>query len=183
MATIINPDDIRRGDVFWYEFPVYGDDRYAHLIQGRHMVVVVQNNGITQSPRHDRVVVCPISTCREQHVNPDGTPRRSFQAIIGPEDCVGDEPLRHSSVVHLEEMYTLSKADCTRRLFSLTPEAMRRVDAALIIQLDLANQLMAESLTQLETSVNAIGRQFQERIEQHLSSFLETVRNTIRRGR
>lgn len=99
MATTIRPEDIQRGDAFWYTFPPYEDSRYQHLIRGRHMVLVLQNNGLNRSVLHDRVIVCPISTARAKHVTDDGTAKRPFQALLEPNDCIGDEPLDHLSVV------------------------------------------------------------------------------------
>lgn len=159
METTIRPEDIRRGDMFYYDFPAYGDVRYEHLIRDRHRVLVIQNNAANRSTMHDRVVVCPISSARAQHLDAKGAPKRRFQAILSPKDCIGDEPLDHPSIVHLEEMYTLSKADCARRLCSITAEALRRVDSALVVSLDLANQVAAEALEaiyQAHTDLNRV---------------------------
>ena len=180
MATTIRPEDIRRGDMFWYDFPVYADSRYERLLRNRHRVIVIQNNAITRSPRHDRVVVCPVSSCRPNHLKEDGTLKRPFQALLSPDDCVGDDVLDHDSIVHLEEMYTLMKDDCTERLCSITPAALRRVDAALIAQLDLANQLVAETLDVLDSEVQKITKEFDHNIRTWMSAFVSEFRENLR---
>jgi len=180
MATTINPNDVQRGDAFWYDFPPSGDSRYEHLIRGRHRVVVIQNNGISHSPRHDRVIVCPISSTTRKHINDDGTVRRPFQALLEPKDCIGAEPLTHSSVVHLEEMYTLSKADCTERLFQITSDALRKIDSAIIVQLDLANQLTAAALDALETDARRISGEFNQNMREAVTGFVQKVREATR---
>ena len=175
MATTIEPGDIRRGDMFWYDFPVYGDPKYAHLLRGPHRVLVVQNNAANGRSAHDKVIVCPVSTAREKHLDPAGGPRRAFQALLGPSDCVGDEPLDHDSIVHLEEMYTLSKADCRQRLCAITPEALKRVNRALVVSLDLANGVTAEALDRLYEA--------QKALEEVVDRFVEAwqpIRDTIR---
>lgn len=175
MGTTIRPEEIRRGDVFMYSFPVYGDERYRHLIQWPHRVVVLQHNAITGNPAHPHVVVCPISTYRDKHKNPDGTPRRSFQAVLDPSDCVGDEPLDHASIVHLQEMYTLSKHDLRERLFQVQPEAMRRIDAALVVELDLANQLAAETLNLLHAEFDRLRDQMQDGIKSQTDQLIQAL--------
>jgi hypothetical protein len=72
-------------------------------------------------------------------------------------------------------MYTLSKADCRQRLCAITPEALKRVNRALVVSLDLANGVTAEALDRLYEA--------QKALEEVVDRFVEAwqpIRDTIR---
>jgi mRNA interferase MazF len=95
----------RRGDVWWVTFgePV-----------GRRPVLVVQNDvGNQHSPT---TIVAHVSA----------TPRRDYPFLVALE-----AELERPSWVHCETLSTLPVDMLEERIAVLSPEAMRRVDAAL----------------------------------------------------
>jgi len=111
-------DMMKRGDIYLASLdPVIGSEQ-----GGVRPVLIVQNDmGNLHSPT---VIVAAITTRHKK-------PRLPTHVPILASEC----GIRHDSVVLMEQVRTLEKTRLTKRLGSVPPETMRRVDAALRLSL------------------------------------------------
>lgn len=105
---------VKRGEVYRADLdPVLGSEQ-----GGTRPVLIVQNNlGNQTSPT---VIVVPLTSQRKK------LSQRTHVSIEPPEGG-----LAHPSLILCEQVRTLEKTRLTRFLGALSPDALRRVDAAL----------------------------------------------------
>ncbi|MEY9933323.1 mRNA interferase MazF [Catenulispora sp. GP43] len=116
---------MRRGDVFWVDLdPARGSE----APKSRPAVVVSNDGANTASHRHGRgvVTIVPV-TSNTTRVYP-------FQVLIKAADHPG---LRNDSKAQAEQVRTVDVSRVGRRITTLNPETMKRLDAALRLHLAL----------------------------------------------
>lgn len=113
------PIEVRRGDVFFCQGSLDGADWNTR--KTRPVVVISNDAGNTTSPK---VIVVNMTTNVTRRLYP-----MHFDIVI---------PGRGVSRVHCEEIRTVEKADLIDRIYSLTPEEVRRLDHCLAWSLGMA---------------------------------------------
>lgn len=113
------PIEVRRGDVFFCQGSLDGADWNTR--KTRPVVVISNDAGNTTSPK---VIVVNMTTNVTRRLYP-----MHFDIVI---------PGRGVSCVHCEEIRTVEKADLIDRIYSLTPEEVRRLDHCLAWSLCMA---------------------------------------------
>jgi mRNA interferase MazF len=116
---------LRRGDVFWVDLdPARGSE----APKSRPAVVVSNDGANTASHRHGRgvVTVVPV-TSNTARVYP-------FQVLVKAAEHPG---LRNDSKAQAEQVRTIDVSRIGRRITTLNPETLKRLDAALRLHLAL----------------------------------------------
>ena len=95
----------------------------------RQRVFCVVSRQVLIDSRHATVTCAPIYSAYDE---------LSTQVPVGP-----DEGLKHDSSVHCDELVSLPKTVLTAYVGSLAPAKLRALDRALVVALDLADDLRA----------------------------------------
>lgn len=112
---------IKRGDIYYVDLdPVKGSEQ-----SGRRPVIVIQNDiGNAFSPT---VIIAPLTTKRFSREYPTNVDLSK-----------GAAGLREDSTVLLSQIRTIDKKRLGKKIGSLEPELMKRVDEAIKVSLALA---------------------------------------------
>ena len=118
---------MKRGEIYWANLdPVIGSEQ-----GGVRPVVVVQNDkGNLYSPT---VIVAAVTTSGKKNRLPIHVPVSAAES-----------GLKHDSMILTEQLRTLEKTRLTHQAGQLTPDAVRRLDQALMISQGLSPR-MAQS--------------------------------------
>ena len=112
---------IKRGEIYYVDLnPVKGSEQ-----AGRRPVLVIQNDiGNAYSPT---VIIAPLTTKRFSRKYPTNVDLRK-----------GTAALKEDSTVLLSQIRTVDKKRLAKKIGSLEPDLMKRVDGAIKVSLALA---------------------------------------------
>jgi len=115
---------VRRGDLYWTDLiPRSGSKQ-----KGRRPVILVSHNAFTSVPTWQSVIVVPLTT--------------SSKARIGPTAIAlsrGAGGLKQDSVALCHQVTTLDRGRLVERMGQIEKDDLRRIEAGLIVALDLEN--------------------------------------------
>jgi mRNA interferase MazF len=107
---------MRQGELYRVPHPSSGDPR-------KHRVFVIVSRQVLIDSRFSTVICAPVYTVNEG---------LSTQVPVGQ-----DEGLKHASSIYCDELVSLPKSRLTNCVGTLLPPALRLLDGALKIALDL----------------------------------------------
>lgn len=111
---------MKRGEMYRVAHPSARDPK-------KHRVFVIVSRQVLIDSRFSTVICAPIYTAY------DGL---ATQVPVGPE-----EGLRHDSSIHCDELVSVPKSVLTNFVGSLSPGKLKAVNGALMIALELLDQL------------------------------------------
>ena len=114
---------MRRGDVYWADLvPRSGAEQ-----TGRRPVIVISHDGFNDTPSWNSIIVIPISKSTSQG-------RRTLTVVELPG---GSASLPKTSFAVCHRVTTLDRAKLVARIGALSPDLMRKVEAAVMAAMDI----------------------------------------------